>query len=133
MTRDQYLKNLRRIQKKLCSYTGQPCDCKFIQDKDIEICRGSENGSGCCEIFMAIYLIGSMTPSEFKKISKRAKMNEFFDDIKSEPKKKTKKTKSPKIAFDYGVLSDVVQNFTESLINSLIISPPLPSKKRGNL
>lgn len=43
------LESLEKIRKKLCCYTGDPCDCKTIEGRDT-----GEN-SGCVEVRLAIY------------------------------------------------------------------------------
>lgn len=73
MKQDDLVSSLGRIRKKLCAYRGDFCDCKFMtnEDKDSDICRWSENGSGCPEILYAMRLIEAMTPAELHKIGKR--------------------------------------------------------------
>ena len=63
ISKEELLKNLRRMQKVLCAYQSSKfCDCKYIQDSytDSTICSLYENGSGCPEIKEAIELIESM-------------------------------------------------------------------------
>jgi hypothetical protein len=81
MKREQLITSLKRIQKRLCSYTKQPCDCKFMRNEDTDICNGHENGSGCPELFVVIQLLEIMSSNEFVKIAKRAKMYNYFDDV----------------------------------------------------
>lgn len=65
ISKEQLLKNLRRIQKELCSYRSSTfCDCKFIKDSDKEICSYDEQGSGCPEVSQAIELIEAMPNCE---------------------------------------------------------------------
>lgn len=87
MTRDLLIRSLKRIQKRLCAYKGPRCDCKFMDDETVHICSGSENGSGCPELYLASDLISAMTHIEFNRIVKRAKLSWHFDDIPSRKSK----------------------------------------------
>jgi hypothetical protein len=63
ISKEQLLKNLRRIQKAICAYQSSKfCDCKYMQDsdKDSRICSLHEEGSGCPEVSRAIELIEAM-------------------------------------------------------------------------
>lgn len=68
--------SLERIRTALCAYIGSTCDCKYIHEtiKNEDICMRHEAGSGCPEIMEAIALVKAMTPAEFKRIAKRAKI-----------------------------------------------------------
>jgi hypothetical protein len=60
ISKEQLLKNLKRIQKALCAYQSSKfCDCKYMQDsdKDSTICSLREEGSGCPEISQVIELL----------------------------------------------------------------------------
>lgn len=77
ISKDRLCNSLQMIRKKLCSYSHQPCDCKYINDnmKASDICNGHENGSGCPEVSMAYAIINAMTDSEFNKICDRTKIS----------------------------------------------------------
>lgn len=72
IAKDRLIKGLARLVAKSCSYTKQPCDCKYMQDDDNHINPGSERGSGCPEMTMAAMLIAHMTNQEFSTITRRA-------------------------------------------------------------
>ena len=66
------IKNLRQMGDRICSYgpLGQwprRCDCKYGA-------TGEGEESGCPELALATTLINAMTPAEFKRIAKRAKV-----------------------------------------------------------
>lgn len=69
ITKKHLAEGLDRIQKALCSYTRQPCDCKYGATRPGQ---GSEEGPGCPEVSMARELIKAMTPFEFARLCKRA-------------------------------------------------------------
>jgi hypothetical protein len=73
--KEELVKILCKLSAALCSYTKQPCDCKFATDSDTNIGRGSERGSGCPETAVAAQLIAHMTTQEFYAIAERAKIN----------------------------------------------------------
>ena len=76
ISKENLLKNLRRIQKSLCVYQNpQQCDCKFVSDnvKDEDICSFHENGSGCPEIRQVIDLIGNFGENRFVDLIKSKK------------------------------------------------------------
>ena len=74
-TKDNLVKALCKLSAALCSYTKQPCDCKFIKDEDDSVGEGHENGSGCPETMIAAELIAHMNQQEFKTIAQRAGIN----------------------------------------------------------
>jgi hypothetical protein len=84
VNKDNLIKAMCRLAANLCSYTKQPCDCKYMQDSDKNIGRGSESGSGCPEITMAASILAQMTNQEFMTIAKRAGIN-ISDDVHVPP------------------------------------------------
>ncbi len=70
--KEELVKSLCRLSASLCSYNGQPCDCKYMKDNDTSIARGQENGSGCPETMVAAELIANMTIQEFHALLVRA-------------------------------------------------------------
>lgn len=79
-TKDRLINGLSKLAANLCSYTKQPCDCKYIGDQTENIARGSERGSGCPETTMAALLIANMTNQEFLTIARRAGISITEDD-----------------------------------------------------
>ena len=74
------------------------CDCKFMNDSDSDdsICKMSEQGFGCPEIYA---IISALTPVELAKINKRAHL-----DIK--PSGKKRKGCKPKIDYEIRKMID---------------------------
>jgi len=66
--------SLAKLATRCCAYIGDRCDCKFMAENTSEagIMTGSENGSGCPELTMMLYMVAAMTEQEFNAISKRA-------------------------------------------------------------
>ncbi len=72
VNKEKLIKSLCRLSASLCSYTKQPCDCKYIDDSITTIATRSEKGSGCPETTLAALLIAHMTRQEFDTIAHRA-------------------------------------------------------------
>lgn len=81
VTKEQLSKSVAKLRKAICYYMGPTCDCKYMGD-DGEIGRGE--CSGCPELYEVIALIEAMTPAEFERIRKRAKITisevDFYKD-----------------------------------------------------
>jgi hypothetical protein len=94
-----------------------------MNDSDDFICMGSENGSGCPELFVVFKLIEAMTPAEFVRISKRAGVSRHFDDVetrlseaKPKPKKrKPKANKSPPL-LDKQTVDEMFEKFKKVFV-----------------
>jgi hypothetical protein len=72
ISKESLVKNLCRLAANLCAYVRQPCDCKFMQDKDENIANGSESGSGCPEISVAATMLAHMSKQEFLALARKA-------------------------------------------------------------
>src|SRR5574343_573415 len=85
--KERLVRSLCKLAAKLCSYSKQPCDCKFISDDaDIKtIATGSESGSGCPEIASVAQLIAHMTDQEFYSLAERAGLSIFSKDQFEQP------------------------------------------------
>jgi len=76
---NKLIENLGNIAHKLCSYSMEShrtsrCDCKYgATYKKAAMC--SEDGCGCPEVSMAEQIVKAMTPTEFKRICKRANIS----------------------------------------------------------
>ena len=80
ISKDRLIEGLKEIAGSLCVYhplnfrerEWWKCDCKYgAKEKNL---GRSEDGSGCPEVYMAKEIIKAMTPFEFKRIAKRAKI-----------------------------------------------------------
>lgn len=76
LNKEELLDRLRLIRKNLCTYTHDPCDCKFNQHH------------GCPEVYEAIALIEKLTDKQFNVLRKKAKIKIFELDKKDELDKK---------------------------------------------
>jgi hypothetical protein len=74
INKDRLVTNLRKVQKALCSYSAQPCDCKYGAQNAGKL---TEEGPGCPEVTMASELIKHMTQKEFERICKRANITVY--------------------------------------------------------
>lgn len=80
ISQDKLIQGLKQIRRRICAYRPFNdekqewfCDCKYnAKEKNIGL---SEDGSGCPEVCMAREIIKAMTPLEFKRITKRAKIS----------------------------------------------------------
>lgn len=78
ITQEKLVKGLGNIAHKLCCYSrpdhrATRCDCKYGVTYETAT-RCSEVGPGCPEVTMAEELIKAMTPAEFNRICKRARI-----------------------------------------------------------
>jgi len=127
--KDRLKNSLQKIQKKLCAYINQPCDCKLIQentDNNI-ICTKSETGSGCPELFSVIRMLSLMTNEEYNSIMKRSSIPK---------KRKSKKNKNEEIVKQISKkleasISEIVNAFSNGISDQLI-NKLLPMQKLVN-
>jgi hypothetical protein len=69
--KNKLVRNLCRLAAHHCSYSKQPCDCKYINDT-ASIATMSEQGSGCPEITMAAMLLSQLSAEQFATLAKQA-------------------------------------------------------------
>lgn len=69
--KDELIQRMERIRKRICCYTGQPCDCKFGAKMD-----SGEQG-GCPEIMYVMELLQLMTDREYAMLLKRSVKGNF--------------------------------------------------------
>lgn len=79
------VKSLAMMAAKCCSYMGDRCDCKFIDDAlpEERIMTHGERGNGCPELTVLAYMIAAMSEQEFNAISQRAGISISGDPAES--------------------------------------------------
>lgn len=76
MNREATIRFLEEVRaKKLCSYIGTRCDCKYGAHR---IGSGSEEGNGCPEMYCLIQFFKSMTDKEFVRLDNKARKQAPF-------------------------------------------------------
>lgn len=70
--KNQLIRNLCKLAAYHCSYTKQPCDCKYMNDSNINVGNLSEEGSGCPELIMASMLLSQLSAEQFSDLCKKA-------------------------------------------------------------
>jgi hypothetical protein len=67
------VKGLRAVQKNLCRYFGDTCDCKYgAEDLKPFGTRSWGEQTGCPEVRTAIAILSVMTDEEYDALAKRA-------------------------------------------------------------
>jgi hypothetical protein len=76
MTKEDLVARLGRVQKRICCYTRQPCDCKYGANM-------SGEQTGCPEVSMVMELFKNMTKAEYKQLfkQKRPKKRKKIDKL----------------------------------------------------
>ncbi len=79
------VKSLAQMAAKCCSYIGDRCDCKFIDDSlpEDRIMTHGERGNGCPELMVLAHMIAAMSEQEFNAISQRAGISITGDPAES--------------------------------------------------
>jgi hypothetical protein len=70
--KNQLIRNLCKLAANHCSYTRQPCDCKYMDDSNQNVGNLSEQGSGCPELIMASMLLSQLSAEQFSDLCKKA-------------------------------------------------------------
>lgn len=78
--KNQLVRNLCKLAAHHCSYTKQPCDCKFITE-DGDVGQLTKTGSGCPELTVAAMIISQMSALQFAELAKSADINIHEDSV----------------------------------------------------
>jgi hypothetical protein len=70
--KNQLVRSLCRLAAHHCSYSKQPCDCKYIQEDTTNIASMSEEGSGCPELTVAAMLISQLSTIQYEDLCKKS-------------------------------------------------------------
>jgi hypothetical protein len=82
--KSELIKGLDAVRRRVCCYTGDPCDCKFgaygDEAKGAPVYFGEQ--TGCPEIRQAATLLAAMSEDEFRRLCERANVSVFeYDPI----------------------------------------------------
>lgn len=68
----ELLRNLELIRKNHCSYSGTPCDCKYLGLVPGKELNYFSEHNGCPELRMALAILESMSQLEFMEFCNKA-------------------------------------------------------------